>query len=218
MFRAILYTQWKWARLAILPLVVASFAVPLLSVQAATSSALNRFQMQDLLLLIQGYGICYPLLAVAAGLALATTAWASDQRKRHVYALSLPVARWHFAGLRLLAGLSILVLPVLAVWVGALLATNIATLPAGLEIYPTLLTLRFLLAALVAYSVFFAISASSIRTAGIILGILALLLLAQLFLVMADVHVNFLGTLLERLFLWPGPFEVFTGRWMLIDV
>jgi hypothetical protein len=213
-----LFTQWKWARLAVVPLVVVAFAIPLLSVQAATSAGLDRFQLRDLLESVQSYGILYPLLAVGVGLALATTAWGSDQRKRHIYALSLPVARWRFALLRLAAGLTLLILPVLALWIGALLAAGAATVPAGLQTYPTLLALRFLLASLVAYGCFFAISAGSIRTAGIILGVLALLVVAQVFLIIAEVHVNLLGAFLDRVIIWPGPFDVFTGRWMLIDV
>ena len=35
MFRAILYTQWKWCRLVILLATLAAFALPLLSVQGA---------------------------------------------------------------------------------------------------------------------------------------------------------------------------------------
>lgn len=218
MFRQLLYTQWKWSRLVLLVVVFTGFALPILSVQGVHEDAAGRFDIQRMLGSVQGWGLLYPLLAAAVSLALALTTWGPDHRGRHIYALSLPVPRWQYALLRFGAGCTLLAVAVLAVWLGALIATSLARIPAGLQAYPTTLALRFGLAALVAYAAFFAISAGTNRTAGLILGVIGGLVLAQLILIAFDVNANFLGTLVFRLFIWPGPLEIFTGRWMLIDV
>src|SRR5206468_2756182 len=78
------------------------------------------------------------------------------------------------------AGAALLAAPVIAVSVGALLATWSATIPAGLQGYPGALAIRFALAVLVAYAVFFAVSAGTARTAGIILGLIGGVILVQI--------------------------------------
>jgi len=59
------------------------------------------------------------------------------------------------------------------------LAALTATLPPGLQSYPIALVVRFAFAVFVAYAVFFAVSAGTARTAGIILGVIAALILVQ---------------------------------------
>lgn len=218
MFRAILYTQWKWSRLVVLLAVLAGFALPLVSVQLATGRELDRWQVRGLLDSVGSWGVFYPVLAAYLAVLLATTAWGSDHRGKHVYALSLPVPRWHYALLRLGAGAVLLVAPVVALWIGALLATASATLPAGLHAYPTALALRFALAALVAYTIMFSISAGTTRTAGYILAAVAVVFTVQVLAKVAGVNINLVGTIIDRILIWPGPLEIFTGRWMLIDV
>src|SRR5205823_857995 len=108
----------------------------------------------------------YPVLAAALGLLVAIATWAPDHRGRHVHALSLPLPRWRYVLLRFGAGATLLAAPIVAVSAGALLATWSATIPAGLQGYPGALAIRFALAVLVAYAVFFAVSAGTARTAG----------------------------------------------------
>jgi hypothetical protein len=112
----------------------------------------------------------------------------------------------------------VLALPVAAVLLGALLATATAVIPAGLNGYAWALGLRFALAVLVAFSVFFAISGGTARTAGIILGVLALVLVAQIIVSAAGVELDLLGGMQQAFLNWPGPLAIFSGRWMLIDV
>lgn len=218
MFRQLLYTQWKWSRLVVLLVALAGFALPLLSVQEVRPTDLGRFDIQAMLASVQTWGLLYPVLAAAIALILALTTWGPDHRGKHIYALSLPIPRWHYALLRFGAGCILLAVAVFAVWLGALIATSITQLPAGLTAYPTALALRFGLAALVSYAAFFAIAAGTNRTAGIILGVLIGLVMTQLILTAAGVNLNFMGAIFLRLFIWPGPLEIFTGRWMLIDV
>src|SRR3989442_13513337 len=178
MFRAILYTQWKWCRLVILLATLAAFALPLLSVQGARGPV-GYWETRQLLGAVQGWGVLYPVLATAIALIVAMVAWAPDHRGRHVYALSLPLPRWHYALLRFGAGVVLLAAPVLAVWIGGILATATVTIPTGLHAYPTMLAARFALAVFVTYALFFAISAGTVRMAGYVLGALAAVLVVE---------------------------------------
>ena len=217
MFRAILRSQWRWCRLVIVLGTVAGFSLPVLSLQGATRGP-GAMPPDALLRLLQSWGILYPLLAGLLGMLVAMAAWAPDHRGRHVHALSLPLPRWRYVLLRFGAGLTVLALPVAAVLLGALLATATAVIPAGLNGYAWALGLRFALAVLVAFSVFFSISGGTARTAGIILGVLALVLVAQIIVSAAGVELDLLGGMQQAFLNWPGPLAIFSGRWMLIDV
>jgi len=218
MFRVILYTQWKWSRLPVALLTVGAFLVPLLAVQGTGEARGTTAQAGQLLAYVGAMGTFFPLMAGLSGLLVGVSAWAADHRAGHVYALSLPVPRWQLALFRLGAGLVLLLGPVLAVWLGSQIAVTAVEIPLGLQGYPHLITLRFMLCTLVAYTCFFAISAGTSRTAAIILGGLLALIAAQILLDAVGLDLHLLGTLLEKLFFWPGPLEIYTGRWMLIDV
>lgn len=218
MFRAILFTQWKWARIALLLGAVVAFGLPLMLIQPLPGLFAQDAGSSMAIEFMSSFGPVFPLLATLLGLLLAVSAWAADHAGRHVYALSLPLPRWQLVLYRLGSGLTLLALPLLALWIGALLAVSILDLPEGLRAYPTLLALRFALAALVAFALFFSISAGTTRTAGVVLGTIVGLFLAQWLFSLFDSDVNLLGTLIEVLFIWPGPLDIFSGRWMLIDV
>lgn len=218
MFRVILLTQWKMSRLAVVFCALAGFTIPLLSVQSLGDPTVSRWDIGTVLASVQAWGLLYPLLAGLAGLLFALTAWLLDHTSRHVYALSLPVPRWHYTLLRFGGGAVLLAIVATGVLLGALVGVATSSLPPGLYAYPFSLTLRFVLAAFVAYTAFFAISAGTTRTAGYILAALGGVVLAQVLLSAAGSDVNYLFGLLARLYFWPGPLEVFTGRWMLVDV
>lgn len=218
MFRAVFYSQWKWSRLIVVLGTVAAFAIPLLSVQGAARADRGALQTQELLRAVQSWGTLYPLLAGALGLLMAIAAWAADHRGRHIHALTLPLPRWRYVLFRFAAGMVLLAGPIAAVLLGASLAALTATIPQGLQAYPLSLALRFGLAVLVAFAVFFAISAGTARTAGIILGAMAALVLVQVIASVANLDWDLLGTLQVVLLQGPGPLAVFTGRWMLVDV
>ena len=205
MFRAVLYTQWKWSRLIVVLGTVAAFAIPLLSLQGAARADRGALQAQELLRAVQSWGTLYPLLATALGLLTAIAAWAPDHRGRHIHALTLPIERWRYVLLRFGAGF-------------VLLAALTATLPPGLQSYPIALAVRFAFAVFVAYAVFFAVSAGTARTAGIILGIIAAVILVQVVASIANIDLNLFGVAQAVVLLGPGPLAVFTGRWMLVDV
>lgn len=218
MFRAILYSQWKWSRLVIVLGTLAGFALPLLSLQGAASADRGALQAQDLLRASQSWGSLYPLLAAAMGLLVAITTWAADHRGRHVHALTLPVRRSRYVLLRFAAGITLLAVPILAVFVGAVLAVATATIPPGLQTYAVALAIRFALAVGVAYAIFFAISAGTARTAGIILGTIAAVVVAHIVASMVNLDFDVLGILQNVMLHGTGPLVVFVGRWMLVDV
>lgn len=221
MFREILFTQWKWTRLPLLLGTIAAFALPILSVREAGFMAGTEIQnigdARSVLASVEAWSIVYPLLATALGLLVSLMAWNPDHRGRHVYALSLPLPRWRYALLRFGAGALLLAGPILFTTLGAWLALQFITMPYGTTAHPLALAVRFALAVWVAYSVFFAIAAGTTRSAAYVLAGIAGLVVLQLFLSAVDAPVNLLS-LGGRLLLAPGPFEIFTGRWMLIDV
>ena len=218
MFRVVLYGQWKWSRIVVVLGTIAGFALPILSVQGATSDPTSALKPGELLTIVQAWGVLYPILAATIGLLVAIATWAPDHRGRHVLALSLPLPRWRYVLLRFTAGLVLLVPTMLGVCAGALLASATAILPPGLEAYPVALAIRFAFATAVAYAVFFAVSAGTTRTAGVILGIIGAVIVVQILASAAGIQIDLTSPLQAFVLNWPGPLAIFTGRWMLIDV
>lgn len=218
MFRVVLGSVWKWSRWPVVLGTIAGFAIPVLSVQGASSADRNPLPPDLLLHSLQSWGVLYPVLAAALGLVVAICVWAPDNRGRHVHALSLPVARWRYVALRYGAGLTVLVLPMAVLLIGAIVATATSTVPPGLQSYPLSLGLRFALAVIVGYSVFFAVSSATTRTAGIILLVGAALVVIQIVARAAGIGLDLPFLLQNTVFSWPGPLAIFTGHWLLIDV
>jgi hypothetical protein len=214
MFKALMAVQWKGTRGAALLATILGFAIPLASVQGYTPTDTSAGYIIGRM---QAFGVAYALLAAGVGLAFAVVAWSPDHKGRHVYALSLPIDRSWYAGMRFGAGASFLVLPALGVLVGSLVAVAIRSFPPGLHGYPVSLALRFLLASGVAFSIFFAIAASTPKAAGIILGLVASVFIVAFIFSAATIEYDVLGRASDFLFTEPGPLSVFTGRWMLID-
>src|SRR2546430_15410296 len=172
MFGVMLYSRWKWPRLIVLLGGVGGLALPLISVHGAARADSSPLQAPELLHAVQSWGVLYPVLAATLGLLVAMASWTPDHRGRHVYALVLPVPRWRYVLLRFGAGALLLAAPITAVLVGALLATMSAAIPAGLQGYPVALAVRFALAVLVAFAVFFAVSAGTAPTPGVLLSLI----------------------------------------------
>lgn len=221
----ILALHWKAVRIGLIPFIVAAFALPLLSIQGMGGGpdvAVDAYRAVET---FQVWLPVFPLLASGLGIMLALTAWNWDHQGNHVYALSLPVARWEYALLKLGAGTVLALLPVTALLAGCLLASASVSLPAGLNAYPLELTVRFLFATLLTYSVMFALAAGTVRTAVIVMsavfavpivGGVAMEFLANFFPALGQVS---LAEIMYNAFVgWSGPFRIFTGNWMLIDV
>jgi len=221
MVQPMLLVHWKQARLLLIPFVVAAFGLPLLLVQGFGGGDTDASVSLEAYRLLAAYQIWlpyFPLMAGSIGAVIALTAWNWDHRYGHVYALSLPVARWEYAMLKMGAGAALVLLPAAALWIGAHLASSSVTLPEGLRAYPNHLAFRFFLASLVSYAVFFALAAGTIRTTVWIVSV-ALTALVGVALIDAafqsnDLIYSLTGWILRA----RGPFAVFTGNWALIDV
>lgn len=215
MFSAILKTQWKWTRQAELLAVLLAFALPLMSM----SSAMDQRSPREVISTMQTWGAGYAALAGAVGLLLAWLAWASDHRGHHVYALTLPVARWQYVLMRFGAGVLFLIPIAVALAAGALIATHgSGAIPPGLKAYPFALTFRFAFASLVAFAIFFAISASTARAAGYVLGLICLVVVAEFVTDALGLQLHLAAHAVNVLMVYPGILSVFSGRWTLIDV
>ncbi len=219
MFRVILWSQWKWSRVVVLAGGAVALCVPVLSVHLTPAdSGVGAERVLALLQQVRAWGSLYPILAGGLGLLVAMSAWAADHRGRHVHALTLPIPRWKYVLLRYGSAALVLAIPASMLLAGGLVAAATVELPSGLEAYPFSLALRFALALLTAFSLFFAVSGGTPRTAGLILGVLGALVL---FAVVAgttgwapELGMRLLAFLLQG---W-GPLDIFTGRWMLVDV
>lgn len=222
MFREMLRLQWRWSMPAILLCGAGVFAVPMMSVRnarVAEAIGLSQTELAHYFLeVMERWSPLYTGLAALLGLWVATSLWAADHRGRHVYALSLPVERWRFVLMRFWGGALLLLAPAFLLLIGSLLAAGVADIPAGLQSYPLALAFRFLLASFVAFSLFFAISSGTTRTAAYVLAPLAIVAVTQVLLDAAGLRTDILGNVGEWLMTSPGILEVFTGRWLLIDV
>lgn len=217
MFRVVVLSQWRESRLAVGFLAVMALAVPMLSTWGNWSDA-GPAAYLHLTGSVWRWGVAYPLLALVTALILGLGVWRPDNRMGHVYALTLPVARSRYLLLRYAAGLLLIAAVAAVLWIAAMASTTRLALPSALQAYPGALTLRFLLAAAVAYTLFFSLGAMTPRLGRILVAaFLALVIVTAV----ADLlHLGWwpLPSVLRALFSPYGPLGAFQGRWMLIDV
>lgn len=228
MYQPMLFIHWKQVQWVLLPFMLAAFGLPLLAVQGLgtpegmESVAIEAYRVVGA---SQMWLPLFPLLAAAIGITLALSSWNWDHQLKHVYALSLPLSRWQYAMLKMGAGVALAMLPAGAFLIGAHVASASVSLPEGLHAYPNHLALRFFVAILISYSVLFAMAAGTVKTTvWVVSSIIA-------FVIIGNVATNLLGNsfelferfsavewVFEAVVTAPGPFEVFTGNWSLIDV
>lgn len=228
MYKSMLFLHWKQIRHGIALAAVAAFSLPLLAVEGLGTPPGMESASLDAYRFVAGFEswlAFFPLLALAVGMTSALSAWNWDHQLKHVYALSLPMTRWEYTLHKLLAGMTLCLVPAAGLWIGANLAVSFIELPAGLNAYPNELAIRFLFATLLAYSVLFAMAAGTIKTTVWVVG--SMIAFVTFGLIANDVlaesmiyfqRVNVVQTVIEWLATGPGPFEVFSGNWSLIDV
>ena len=228
MYQPMLFVHWKQARLLLIPFVMAAFGLPLLQVQGLGPGPGGEAVTLSAVAIVSAYQIwlpVFPLFAAAVGAMLALTAWNWDHQHQHVYALSLPLARWEYAMLKMGAGVVLLLIPAGALWLGSHVAAAAVSLPDGLRAYPNELALRFLLSTLLAYALFFAMAAGTIKTTvWVVTGVIAFFFVGDLLSRGLAVYVplfedvNIAAEVARWFVSAGGPLEVFTGNWALIDV
>lgn len=217
MFSMILRTHWASTRLLVAAVALLAFLMPAFAWRIASrgGSSVNVLQLMDG---FSGLGPMLAFLALFGSFVLAVYPWTLDAETKHVYPLALPISWTRYVGMRYVAGALTLLAPALALYLGCRLALSLITLPPMLQAYPGALAVRFLLAALVAYSASFALQYLAGRRAAVVALIVVLtfaVTLTALELTGAKGVSDAIGLFL---FDFPGPFGVFSQSWVLIDV
>jgi hypothetical protein len=214
MFQSMLAVQWRWSRWSVLLITITLIATAAWSVGAEQPRFQEPMPSPFAMRLETASGWLHVLVFIA-GFLLAMHAWRTDHAGRHVYALSLPIARWRYVLYRYGAGLLFITVITLAFWLSAVVVVSSITIPDGLHAYPIGLSLRLALALFTAYALFFAIWSATPRTGYYTAALIVLLLLVM------TIPLRPVFEFREALrWLWnyAGFAHVFSGRWFLIDV
>lgn len=220
MFRAILYTQWKWARPVLLLAMLVAGYIPVDALRAAPYKSVDTYHIPSLYLGITSASVYYQLLALGVAVVVAISTWQADGQRRHVYALSLPVPRWRFVLLRFGAGAALLGAVAVAVGLFGALAAALAPLPPMLHAYPIGLAVRFWLGALVPFALIFALLSSDPRRVRLLVAAVVTVIVVDLLLASLGTTEKplILGWVLDGLYSGRGPLAAFLSKWMLVDV
>jgi hypothetical protein len=216
-FRGVMMSLWRESRLAVLLLGGLALAVPILSLRGRWTAA-DPWTAWDLLHASTRWSAAYPVMALTAALALAAGAWWPDHRTKHVYALTLPIARSRYLLLRYTAGLLLLLAIGGLLWLGGLVATFTIPLPPLLHAYAAGLAVRFCLAGLSAYTLLFAVSGLTPRMARVIVAACLVLVIVTVAADLLTLGWNPVATVVDALLGPYSPLTIFRASWMLIDV
>ena len=219
--------HWLASRWLMIPLVILCVGVPQAVLRTASQQTIRAAGSDVaaiLLSTLQEFSSLFPFLAVISGVLLALTAWNWDHRAGHIYALALPVSRARYALMKLWAGAVLLLVPVVALWIGAVVAAVSVPIPAELRAYPGALGARFLFASLLIYAGMFTLAAGTMRTT-LVVVIASLLVVVGGSIAVSWVETRYMMDLVtpaemivHAVRTWPGPFRVFGGNWLLLDV
>jgi hypothetical protein len=218
MFGQILYTQVKWTRAVLAVFSVMAFALPTFIWRVGRDMTWTDNTALQVIAGFGGLGPALGILAATIGFILVAVAWSADASARHVYPLSLPITWSRYAGMRFAAGALTLLVPAVALWLGALFVLASIDVPATLQAYPATLALRFFLGAVMAFALSFLLQYLMGRRAAITLGIVIISVLgtgAVMSLLGLDAVLSRVTALLTE---WPGPLAIYAADWMLIDV
>jgi hypothetical protein len=217
MFAQVLYIQWKWARTELFMYVLAAFLVPVIIIKIGYTMV-DSYAISNVLNVMSYAGVFFGSLALLCAFGMAWRPYIADAQLKHVGPLSLPVPWATFVRLRFLAGATLLLIPTIAVWLGGVIATAATTIPPTLHAYPGGIAIRFLFASLVGYSAAFLLQyVAGKHAVRVAIGIFFAIILIEL-------AANMLGydsvmlKVWNLLTTWPGPFAIFSARWMLVDV
>ncbi len=218
MFTQVLRTHWIWSRTLVLTLAGLAFTLPTVVWRLATVGNEGGRSAAALIDAFASVGPVMAFAAILAGFLLAAYPWSVENETRHVYPLSLPVTWARYLSLRFGAGMVLLLVPTIALWLGALLALSLVEIPSVLQTYPGTLALRFLLAMLFVYAATFALQYVAGRRAPAVALVLLLALPVTLLGLEILNYEEVTRRLLHVLTEWPGPFAIFSDDWRLLDV
>jgi hypothetical protein len=216
-YSQMLKTQWTWSRTAVLGFGVITFALPALIWRLAGMGG-GPYAAFALIQGFQAMGISLAMLALAGGAVMAATPWTIDAEAKHVYALALPIAWPRFVAIRFGIGVLLLLIPTLALYLGAWFIVLRIDLPDVLQAYPGGLAVRYFTALVVAYAATFAVQYIFGKRAATVV-VVSLIAFALVSIALAVIggggRFSWIG---EFLFEWPGPLAIYNEPWKLIDV
>ena len=219
MYRALLRAQWNSNAVLVMFLSLIAFGLPLvqLLITAVAGSTGSPEDAAGMLAVLGESSGAFPLIAYSSGGLMALGCWQDDTQAKHVYALSLPVPRWYYLLLRMSVGFTLLAIPVVALWIASMIAISQLTLPPGLHAYPAGLAVRFGLAAAFSFAAAFAFGSTSQRVLRNFLWVFGAIVVILILMAVTGMTAP-LEQFFSALFKWPGFIDIFTGRWLLIDV
>ncbi|MDP1891001.1 MAG: hypothetical protein Q8K55_08925 [Gemmatimonadaceae bacterium] len=220
MFRAVLYTQWKWTRPAIVLAVLVAGYIPVAALRAMPYKSEDSYYIPALYRDITAASTYYQWLALFVAVIVAISAWQADGHRQHVYALALPVPRWRFVLLRFSAGAALLSVVAAAVGLFGGVAAAIAPLPPMLHAYPVGLGVRFWLGSLIPFGLIFALLVSNPKRVRLVVAGVATIIVVDMALSamgLIEKPVVF-GTIFDAIYSGRGPLAAFLSKWMLVDV
>ena len=217
MFKQVMFVQWKWTRNSLLAMSVLVTIGPALVMRVAMREWVV-VSASDLIAVTNVLGAMLALGAITTGLMVQDASIRPDIEGRYIYALSLPVRWQELLVRRTGAGLVLLIIPALFVWIGGTIATSLIVIPDSLHSYAGGVAMRFFLASVLSFAVWsVVVRYSRKKSAVVVLAALLVLVLAPVALLLAGK-----GYLIEAMFRAlidpPSPFSVFTARWALLDV
>lgn len=217
MYRHMFGVQWKWARATLAALCVLGLMVPALAMRVGLTAYANQTP-SDLVVFTAALGVGLMFLAIVTGVAVQAAGSWPDVHGKYVYALSLPIAWRRYLFYRTAIGLTLLLLPALAVWIGGALAVATVPLPSTLHTFAGGVAFRFLLASVLSFAVWTAL----VQLSGRRVTLVALLVLLAM--IVLPLLAGALGVDIGAAGFWkglidpPSPLSVFFSRWALIDV
>lgn len=218
-FRTMLFVQWKLQRTELLALTLVAAAIAPVATWPIVRSGVDP--MIPLIRMVDGGSLIKSasgLLALGIGALLAIRPFALDARARHTYSLALPIPRSRYAFMRVGTGLSLGLIPVLGFLIGALVAVQIVPDTVWVQRYPLGLALRFLLAVVVAFAMFFGIQYGLGNRALRWVVIVALTVGGVEVIGQALAGTSMIGPTLDLLSGSYSPVRIFRDRWALFDV
>jgi hypothetical protein len=218
MFRQILFTHIRWTRGIVASMAFFAFVLPAAAWMIGSTSVLDPENPRAIMAGFQNVGISLVIVAILGGFLLAAYPWTMEAQTKHVYPLSLPIPWRSYVTMRFSAGALTLLIPAIALLAGSIAVLSMLDIGDSLRAYPGTLTIRFLTASLLTYSITFALQYTFGRRApAVVLGGLGAIAVLSFVLGLTG---N--STLMDRAFQWlveaPGPLAVFASDWTLVDV
>jgi hypothetical protein len=135
LLREFVRVDWERRR-GLLLLTSAAFALVPVIALALLASGRRRVDGISGILLSQNAGVLLMGVVCLGALGWGAGTWADERRGSWIYGLSLPLSRVHLFGLRYVAGLVWLAVPLLLLGLSAALVARAPELPAGVYAYP----------------------------------------------------------------------------------